>query len=75
MIALHPVSLRNVDDFSGTSYDAMSREEKVTMIEESICGTHTGSFFQLLTVYKDDRIIGFMNLAWYYKGKCSRWNQ
>ena len=62
MITLHPVSFNNTEDFSGTSYDAMSRDEKVQMIDESAREAHGGAYFQMLAVYEDENVVGFTNL-------------
>ncbi len=62
MIQLKPISLHNIDDFNGTSYDKMSFHEKKSMILESINKIHNNQYFEFLVVYKDDTVIGFMNL-------------
>ena len=63
MICLQPVTVENLGDFAGTSYDDMSREEKLAMIGESLRREHEGSYFELLAVCDGDRIVGFMNLC------------
>ena len=62
MIFLKPITHDNIYDFVGTSYDAMPFEKKSKMIAESINKIHNGSYFEFLVVYKDDVVIGFMNL-------------
>lgn len=62
MIYLKPIDFSNINDFGGTSYDNMSTEEKRNMILESISKTHNKQYFEILVVYKNDIVIGFMNL-------------
>ncbi len=62
MIHLKPITLDNIGDLKGTSYDCMSFEQKQNMIEESINKIHNEQYFEFLTVYEDDAVIGFMNL-------------
>ena len=62
MIYLKPISLDNINDFSNTSYDKMTLEEKQKLITESINKFHNNQYFKFLVVYKDDVVIGFMNL-------------
>ncbi len=42
--------------------DSMSFEQKQDMIEESINKIHNEKYFEILVVYEDDTVIGFMNL-------------
>ncbi len=62
MILLKPISLDNINDFSGTTYDKMTLCEKKTMILESINKLHNNQYFEFLVVYKNNTVIGFMNL-------------
>ncbi len=62
MIYLKPIIFDNINDFEGTSYDEMPFEQKKHMIRESIDKIHNGKYFEILTVYKKDTVIGFMNL-------------
>ncbi len=62
MICLKPIDLDNINDFSGTSYDKMSFKQKQDMIIESINKIHNDSYFEILAVYQNDTIVGFMNL-------------
>lgn len=62
MIYLKPITQDNINDFLGTSYDAMSFEQKQNMIDESINKIHNGFYFEFLVVYENDVVIGFMNL-------------
>ncbi len=62
MIYLKPIDFCNINDFVGTSYDNMSAEEKRNMIMESISKTHNKQYFEIFVVYKNDIVIGFMNL-------------
>lgn len=62
MIHLKPISLDNINDFNGTSYDKMTLCEKQTMILDSIHKIHDNQYFEFLVVYKDDIVVGFMNL-------------
>lgn len=62
MIYLKPITLDNISDFNGTSYDKMSFEQKQNMIVESINKIHNELYFEFLVVYEDDTVIGFMNL-------------
>ncbi len=62
MIHLKPITLDNISDFKGTSYDKMSFEQKQNMIAESINKIHNEQYFEILVVYEDDIVIGFMNL-------------
>lgn len=62
MIYLKPITQDNINDFLGTSYDAMSFEQKQNMIDDSINKIHNGFYFEFLVVYENDVVIGFMNL-------------
>ncbi|MBR4100174.1 MAG: GNAT family N-acetyltransferase [Clostridia bacterium] len=62
MIHLKPINIDNINDFIGTSYDKMTFEEKQNMILESINKSHNNQYFEFLVVYKNDIVIGFMNL-------------
>lgn len=62
MIHINPINMNNIDDFIGTSYDKMSFEEKHNLILESINNVHNNQYFEFLVVYKNDIVIGFMNL-------------
>lgn len=62
MIYLKPINIDNINDFIGTSYDKMSFEEKQNMILESINKIHNNQYFEFLVVYKNDIVIGLMNL-------------
>ena len=62
MISLKPITLNNINDFKGTSYDKISFEQKLGMIQQSIKKTYNNFYFEFLTVYKNDTIIGFMSL-------------
>ncbi len=62
MIHLKPITLDNISDLKGTSYDPMSFEQKQNMIEESINKIHNERYFEFLVVYDGDTVIGFMNL-------------
>ena len=59
MISLKPITLNNINDFKGTSYDKMSFEQKLGMIQQSIKKTYNNFYFEFLTVYKNDTIIRF----------------
>ena len=62
MIRLKPVSYDCIHDFEDTTYSEMSSDEKLHMIEDSIRKEHNGTYFELLAVCDDDRIVGFMNM-------------
>lgn len=62
MIYLKPITYDNINDFTGTSYDTMSLEQKQNMIHESINKIHDNSYFEFLVAYDDNTVIGFMNL-------------
>ena len=62
MIYLKPIKLDNINDFKNTSYDNMTFEQKEEMITESINKIHNDMYFEFLVVYKNDIVIGFMNL-------------
>lgn len=62
MIRLAPISEENIRDFAGTSYQSMSTDEKLHMIRESMRREHEGAYFELLAVWDDDQIVGFMSL-------------
>lgn len=62
MIYLKPIDYDNIDDFGGTSYNGMSVEDKHAMITESKNKLHNNNYFELFVVYKDDTVVGFMNL-------------
>ena len=62
MIYLKPVTLDDLDSLSETDYEKMSEEEKISMITESQQQEHDGRFFELLRVWDDDQIVGFMSL-------------
>lgn len=62
MIYLKPITLDNINDFKNTAYDNMTLEQKEEMIIESINKIHNNMYFEFLVVYKNDIVIGFMNL-------------
>ena len=62
MIYLKPITLDNINDFKNTSYDNMTLEQKEKMITESINKIHNNMYFEFLVAYKNDVVIGFMNL-------------
>lgn len=62
MLTLKPIAPQNIHDFQGTSYDNMSYEQKQNMIQESVNKLHNGLYFEILVVYQNDTVIGFMNL-------------
>ena len=62
MIYLKPITLDNINDFKNTSYDNMTLEQKEEMITESINKIHNNQYFEFLVIYKNDVVIGFMNL-------------
>ena len=62
MIVLKPICSDNINDFNETSYNGMSSKQKQDMITESINKIHNGAYFELLAVYENDLIIGFMSL-------------
>ena len=62
MIYLKPVTLDDLDSLSETDYEKMREEEKISMITESQQQEHDGRFFELLRVWDDDQIVGFMSL-------------
>lgn len=62
MIYLKPVTLDDLDSLSETDYEKMREEEKNSMITESQQQEHDGRFFELLRVWDDDQIVGFMSL-------------
>ena len=62
MITLKPITIEQINNFDGSSYCVMSDNEKIKMIAESNDLLHNGNYFELLVVYLDNKIIGFMNL-------------
>ena len=62
MIYLKPITLNNINDFKNTSYDNMPLKQKEAMITASINKIHNNMFFEFLVVYKNDIVIGFINL-------------
>lgn len=62
MITLKPITSEQMDIFDGCSFAAMSDDEKIQMIAESNNLLHDGKYFELLVVYSDNEIIGFMSL-------------
>ncbi|MBE5767969.1 MAG: GNAT family N-acetyltransferase [Clostridiales bacterium] len=62
MLVLKPITMENLHDFSGTEYDAMTEDERREMIENSLRKSHQGRYFEMLAVYRDDAVVGFMNL-------------
>lgn len=62
MIELRPVTEKNVMDFTDTSYFDMPVEERLNMIRESMQKSHEGAYFEILAVYEDDSVVGFMSL-------------
>ncbi|MBQ4042931.1 MAG: GNAT family N-acetyltransferase [Clostridia bacterium] len=62
MMELKPITYANIQDFDGTEYEAMSREDREKLIEESLNRTHKGAYFEFLAVYEGDAVVGFMNL-------------
>ena len=62
MIHLKPITPDNINDFAGTSYETMPLEQKQKMIEESRNNSHNGFYFEVLVVYKNDEVMGFVNL-------------
>ena len=62
MLTLKPITHDNINDFDGTSYEAMSAAERKTLISESIGQLHNDRYFEFLVVYDNDHIVGFMNL-------------
>lgn len=62
MIYLKPITIDNINDFKNTSYDMMTLAQKEEMITESIHKIHNNMYFEFLVVYKNDVVIGFMNL-------------
>ena len=62
MLRIKPITKNNIHDFSGTSYDKMSIEQKKRMIMGSIDKVHEGSFFEFFVVYDDNKVLGFMSL-------------
>lgn len=62
MICLKPIALNNINDFIGTSYDKMPADEKQKMIQESIDKIHNNSYFEILVAYKNDTVVGFVNM-------------
>ncbi len=61
-IYLKAITYENADDLDDTSYGSMSLEERHNMIKESINQVHNNSYFEMLSVYEDNIVIGFMNL-------------
>ncbi len=62
MIYLKPITLDNINDFNNTSYNNMTPQQKEEMITESTNKIHNNMYFEFLVVYKDEVVIGFMNL-------------
>ncbi len=62
MLALIPVTEKNLPDFIGTSYETMPDEEKLKMIKESVGKEHNGRYFELFAVYDGEKAVGLMNL-------------
>ncbi len=62
MITLKPITAEQMNIFEGSSYEVMSDNEKSQMIAESNALLHNGNYFELLVVYLDNTVIGFMNL-------------
>ena len=57
MMHLKPISLENVNDFAGTTYDKMSVKEKMDMISESMSKKHNNRYFEFLLVYEHDTVV------------------
>ncbi len=62
MLYLKPITYENIKDLDNTSYGTMSFEQRQNMIKESINQIHNNSYFEMLSVYQDNIVIGFMNL-------------
>lgn len=62
MLKLMPITLEQIKALDGSSYGAMSYEERVGMITESQNQLHDGKYFEFFVVYLNEKIIGFMNL-------------
>ena len=62
MITLKPITAEQTNIFEGFSYESISDADKIRMLNESRKQLHEGNYFELLVVYFNDKIIGFMNL-------------
>ena len=62
MLHLKPITYDNICDFDGTEYENMPPEERRRMIAESMNRMHNGAYFEFLVVYREDTVVGFMNL-------------
>ncbi len=62
MIRLKPITLNNISDFIGTSYDNMPAYQKQKMIQESIDKIYNNSYFEILVAHKNDTVMGFVNM-------------
>lgn len=62
MIMLRPIAMEEINALDGSSYGAMSLEERAEMIMESQSQLHAGNYFEFLVVYRNKNIIGFMSL-------------
>ena len=62
MMCLKSIDFNNINDFEYISYERMSFAQKKEMISESINKIHNNLYFEMLAVYYDNLVIGFMNL-------------
>lgn len=62
MLWLQPASQENAGELLDTSYEKMSFAQKQKMLKESQKQAHQGLYFELLAVYRDGHVIGWLNL-------------
>ena len=62
MIYLKPINFSNINSFSDTVYNDIPFHQKQEMILESMNKIHNNSYFEILVVYNDNSVVGFMNL-------------
>lgn len=69
---LKPITYENMEDLADTSYADISTQEKKDMIQSSVNKVHEGAYFEILTVYCEQTVVGFMNLNM-LKKKVTAW--
>lgn len=71
MLGLKPIQYHHIHDFIGTSYEAMTKEEKIQMISESQGQVHGGRYFELFAICDADCVVGFIGLCSRAEGQIS----
>lgn len=62
MLTVKPIEKEDISSLDDTGYKAMSTEERLQMVQESIQKSHDGKYFEFFKILVDDVIVGFMNL-------------